>query len=215
MKIHSKYKDYYDSAMKFGADNSLHYIRHQTYHKENLPFHAFSEKYYKEDGSKQVFFVGFCGKVYKCEQTWNKIETRLYGTVISTNYKRVFEYELLNGDYNNIFVKLDCPVFFYASYDFQSSINSFNLASFNRIGWLNSNPKNWVNLIKNPCLADLDFFKVVSPFEAYQEISMFLGNELAKQEDPAPARDKDLIAAHGFDKFSFRKEGPPKRKIKK
>lgn len=65
----------------------------------------------------------------------------------------------------------------------------------------------------NPCLRPFNLAARVPPYEAYQEIDMFLGNNLAKQEDPSSSMTDALkIHAHGFDKWSFRK--PPSEKKK-
>ena len=56
-----------------------------------------------------------------------------------------------------------------------------------------------------PCLKDVSFQKVLDPFTAYQELDMWAGGVLTKPEIiPEPA-DKDKVAIHGFDKWSFRK----------
>jgi len=60
----------------------------------------------------------------------------------------------------------------------------------------------------NPCLKDYDFMRVFDPYQAFQEISMFMGN-LAEPRKPIPAiDDKTMAEIKGFDKWSFRK--PPK-----
>ncbi len=62
-------------------------------------------------------------------------------------------------------------------------------------------------VFKNKRLKDLEFYKIVSPFEAFQELSMFIGGVMGgKSPIMIEVADKDRIAKHGFDKFSFRKE---------
>jgi hypothetical protein len=63
----------------------------------------------------------------------------------------------------------------------------------------------------NPCLAEVSFFKVMDPWQAFQELEMFLGGIAAPENrPPVVIADKDRIAQHGFDKMSFRK-APTKR----
>lgn len=63
----------------------------------------------------------------------------------------------------------------------------------------------------NPCLAEVAFYKVMDPWQAFQELEMFLGGIAAPENRPPVAiSDKDRIAQHGFDKMSFRK-APTKR----
>jgi hypothetical protein len=58
----------------------------------------------------------------------------------------------------------------------------------------------------NGCLKDMQFYRLVDPYTAFQEIQMFLGG-MASPEKPIPEiDDKTLAAAKGFNKWSFRKE---------
>lgn len=59
----------------------------------------------------------------------------------------------------------------------------------------------------NPRLADFQFYRVLDAWQAYQELSMFLGNIAAPERHPVVIEDKFRIQQHGFDKWSFRK--PP------
>lgn len=63
-------------------------------------------------------------------------------------------------------------------------------------------------LVTNPILRELGFQKVKPADVAFQEISMYLGNELVSQKDPNDTISDDTkIHKHGFDKWSFRKQG--------
>lgn len=70
-----------------------------------------------------------------------------------------------------------------------------------------SDPKIESTWISNPILREIEFYKIVDPFTAFQELSMWIGGVL-----PTPGRDmvniedKYRIAQHGFDKWSFRKQ---------
>ena len=62
-------------------------------------------------------------------------------------------------------------------------------------------------LIKNPCLREFDFARIMPSTTIYQEIEMFLGNVLVKDSMP-PSYQSDIekVVSHGFDpKISFRK----------
>jgi len=49
------------------------------------------------------------------------------------------------------------------------------------------------------------FASAVDPWQAYQQIDMWIGSQLAKEEDNmVKLSDKELIAKHGFDQVSFR-----------
>lgn len=62
-------------------------------------------------------------------------------------------------------------------------------------------------LIINESLQSIGFFRLFDTNSAYQEISMFLGNELVESTRPIPRMNDEVkISSHGFDKFSFRKD---------
>jgi hypothetical protein len=68
----------------------------------------------------------------------------------------------------------------------------------------------------NPNLRKLNFQTVMDPYTAYQELSMFLGNNMAQQVDPIPKMTDELKAhAHGYDKWSFRTHKEDSKKTKK
>lgn len=59
----------------------------------------------------------------------------------------------------------------------------------------------------NPKLRDVEFYKIVNPFIAFQELSMFIGGIMGgKSPIMIQVSDEDRILKHGFDKYSFRKE---------
>jgi hypothetical protein len=65
----------------------------------------------------------------------------------------------------------------------------------------------------NPILRQFEFIKVFDPYSAFQEISMYLGTNLVKQIDPAVNHSDELKAEiHGFDEWSFRKQGKKSKK---
>jgi len=106
MKIHSKYSDYYDSALAFGVDETVHWVRNVAelkmtlgnsgyYAGSKVPgMHPFFDtdmfktapKHYGAWQSNKVdrktIFVGVCGKVWPAIQfSWtNKDYTHVYRT---------------------------------------------------------------------------------------------------------------------------------------
>jgi hypothetical protein len=62
-------------------------------------------------------------------------------------------------------------------------------------------------IASNPCLNDLEFYRVADPSQAYQEISMYISGVLG-QPDPKIVylTDKEKIQKKGFNKWSFRRE---------
>ena len=74
----------------------------------------------------------------------------------------------------------------------------------------------WNNeYVINPCLKELGFQKIVDPYTAFQEIDMYLGNNMADQFDPTLGRtDNEIRDSHGMDKWSFRNPAPGRKKRK-
>ena len=73
-------------------------------------------------------------------------------------------------------------------------------------------------LILNPKLADFEFYRHFGPYQAHQEIAMFVGGVLNQTENRMIELSNDVrIAKHGYDEYSFRaqKGEGPKRKRKK
>ena len=70
----------------------------------------------------------------------------------------------------------------------------------------------------NPNLKSFGFHSVMDPYTAYQELSMFMDNNMAQQLDPIPKMTDELkVHAHGFNQWSFRthKEDSPKARKKR
>ncbi|HEY4223356.1 MAG TPA: hypothetical protein VGO62_18490 [Myxococcota bacterium] len=68
-------------------------------------------------------------------------------------------------------------------------------------------------IVVNPSLKALDFATQVDPYTAWQDLSMFLGNNLVKNTPPQPVSDDIKAHAHGFDKHSFKKAKAPRKKV--
>jgi len=59
----------------------------------------------------------------------------------------------------------------------------------------------------NPQLKALQFFKVMDAYSAFQSLDMWISGTLAyPQNEMVMLDDKSMIAKHGFDKWSFRKQ---------
>ena len=86
--------------------------------------------------------------------------------------------------------------------DFHTPIFAYQYVDIKDI----SNHKKGRYLYKDPILKNCGFQSIVDPFTAYQEIDMFLGNDLAGQHDPIMPVGGDLIVrdSKGFDEWSFK-----------
>jgi hypothetical protein len=103
------------------------------------------------------------------------------------------------------------PVMDYLAAEPSSRHHGFFVANSEAIVLAKPEAYNTLRVELNPCLADVSFFKVMDPWQAFQELEMFLGGIAAPENrPPVIIADKDRIMQHGFDKMSFRK-APTKR----
>lgn len=68
-------------------------------------------------------------------------------------------------------------------------------------------PYSGLGVIVNPCLKDYQFAKAVDPYQAWQELEMWIGGTLAfPQNQMVEISDESKVKKHGFDpKYGFRK----------
>lgn len=108
--------------------------------------------------------------------------------------KAISEFE--EKRFDETFIEADAPIF---------KVEYFAPNSFR--------DKDLLRCTLNPCLRRESFQKIKPPAQAFQEIAMYLGNQLARQADPvASIPDEILRDEKGFDKWSFRRHKDEKRK---
>ena len=188
--------------------------------RENNPFYRLSnshikKEYYKQFPHHSYFIIGFCGKLYVGFKLYSVNEnTTEYDNVITTitydqNYMiELFDKKTYNGHFqdnmNHVlqfdalewFRDMKTPCFVYDQDYGRTHID------ITRYRWTDSHSK----FIVNPLLKEYEFYKIFDAFQAFQEVSMFMGGVLGRGEkDIVEVADKYKIAQHGFDKWSFRK----------
>lgn len=136
------------------------------------------------------------GKKDKKRFRWNKQD--IFTKATFNNYIDKYSNKVGCGE---IFIKYKVPVFL-LSFDY----------FYNRV-WGGKHVFEEGKLILNPCLKDIEFFRIINPYVAFQEIEMFLSGVLGFPAPPMiEITDKDKLAKQGFDKWSFRKM--PTKKMK-
>jgi hypothetical protein len=71
-------------------------------------------------------------------------------------------------------------------------------------------------LVINPLLRPWNFASVIDPYSAYQELAMYVGNNMVCQKDPnPPIPDKIKVESKGFDNWSFRTHKDDSKKPRK
>lgn len=93
----------------------------------------------------------------------------------------------------------------------------FALERSTREEWTAHGWQQQFKLTLNPRLLDYGFQGILDPFTAHQEIEMFMNNQIVRPDDPyiEPVSDKIKAEAHGFNKFSFRKDKTKTKRSKK
>ena len=222
MKIYSKFTDYYDHATGYypsdivwkrytKMDNIKDGIFNSDYsNKTNIVLNNIS----KIPGSVKagdLFVIGFCGKVYIVVSEYNN--NNLIGSYIKPLKKEDFNFwgyyiytewmqKYSGQDLSDIFIDIKSPIFI-----IKNKCSGYSLSKRNNYGY---------SLIINPCLRDFGLQSVFNPVQAYQEIEMFLSNQMVMVDDPDIKRSNELIRdSKGFDNWSFKQHGPKKRKRKK
>ena len=200
-------RDYYDSvAGTMGIDKTLVWKRNIEELKYSSPnsfyrivnCHPYNTKNFKH---VEMFIIGFCGKSYigfKFEiNTDIKIITYDKEEVIKVfnlndktmkytlnNFNNYYD-EISKINYDEVYRKHNTPVFIISS-DY-------------------TNHNTYMTI--NGCLSDYEFYKVFNSFDAFQEISMFIGGVLVSSENAiVNISNSDRIKQYGFDKYSFRKD---------
>lgn len=261
MRIISDFHDYYDSALSYGVDTSLLFLRkekqveyrdtkdlvkdcpeavsnlgyaemllHRIPDEIPLPKKCFSRYF-----SLTPTVIGFCGRYipsfkmhlgdsFESETitfytpdslatlipqkyldyqrlTREELDEILSRKVEFNSWKKVLTYRywadvqqdnLVTTQHDNPFIGMKTPIFRME----RASRGSYRLTI-------------------NPCLKDSQFQKIKHPQQCFQEISMYLGNQLAVQNDPpAVISDNTMRDKKGFDEWSFRRHKTESKKAK-
>jgi hypothetical protein len=173
-----------------------------------------------------MFILGFCGEIYvglridgshihrelhygDCDELIKILEIHDYAACRwKTRYEGLGKYSVKyfrevfeSGNMNKLkgqFLKYGAPVFI--------AVNFFpdNAAS---AGAYCPNSSKRQKIILNPCLKDYEFYRIKDSYTAYQDIGMYVGNQLVDDGDNAWPIDDELKAqSKGFNKHSFRKD---------
>jgi hypothetical protein len=243
MRIISKFSDYYDSAMGMGVDMSRVFVRNKSYLYEERLFRGkdnkdsewrrfapkinnYNPRVKTRSGLENVyispFSVVFCGKAYagllleysrdgyrdvsECMYDIDSVRKvyKKHGIKLLAKPKR--SYFDWNKKPNNEKDLID-----YFSID--ESHQDFLISKKISIGVYTTNG-NGGEFVENPRLKDFGFQKVFDPYQAFQELDMFVSGVLPDIDNAmANISDCDMAKAKGFDCYSF-KNRPTKHKRK-
>jgi len=230
MRIISKFHDYYDVVQREGSDRSLVYLRHleqydghnkklpaaiaawNKFEREQLPHNKTFRNNSKTCSKTEIWFglALFAGKIYPYGRVvrenlevglppipdvyvYDPAELAQYAeehkTVLFPK-QRWHWYENGEAKFNEFFALSGSDRYH------ETALTEKLVVVFSNGGFVNVNGR----------LADIEFYRVMPTWQAFQELSMFLGNIAAPNNPMVVISDQSMIAKHGFDKWSFRKQ---------
>jgi hypothetical protein len=244
VRIISKFRDYYDSVQAHGIDPALVYERitrtvkpepHLWKHPKLLELGMKMPRNWDWDISGHL--VLFCGRLFplwKYEEQWlwnsDEIATVLAKRQSRTDihrYDKPQPGEFEERQKHSLFLSSIRGWLGISRVEIDGFLDAFGGAhmgpevhlEFNAPVLMVTMTRVYgtaeIEVIVNPRLDDVRFFTQVDAFTAYQEIAMYLGNQLA-QPDIAPqvvGDDETLARAKGFDEKSFRTQAPGSKKL--
>lgn len=202
MRIISSFHDYYDCVARCGEHSPFPiYLREPKVVESDYRYRSrvFGDSIYGYD-----FEIDFCGKIYRA------IKVR------STYY---YSAQNLHNALSNILSKRQYQ-------EYCERHNWFTTSKRNIENWFNPTgddiPKSYSDFntpisckryegnkcitVRNCRLKDYEFHKVKDTYSCYQELEQYLSALAAPQEIIPEISNADKIAAHGFNRFSFRKD---------
>jgi hypothetical protein len=226
MRIISPFRDYYDTAQGFGADQTRLFLRKPeniAVNKLMVPHELASvcanvRTWGDTRWSASLVPIVFCGKLYHAlrlrtsnysMQAYNVSEALCYTLASAQNWAKDKGTDEMRAFISRRIKKGDLPL------DNQGTTLSIPWLIENNAPILVCDNQNYEGfLVKNAKLAELQFFKQFDPVQAYQELDMYLSGILAAENKPmVQISDKIRAQQHGFDCYSFR-QAPSKRKAK-
>jgi len=235
MRILSPWADYYDVAASSGVDKAITYLRltEERPLPTNLkvPITRSNERY--KEITYQTRLIGFCGVLYSVvefhirdhkafcysleEADWfakkflSKKDMAAYNTGGSRYWRRRHFLPVRRHDLekffreaeqqrdllsNEFFLDLEAPIF----------LIQHGKVLPGRVERCNGTWVRKLQLLINPCLKDMEFYRIKDPYTAFQEIQMFLGSQAHPEPRMLRTSDEDLARSKGFDERSFRME---------
>ncbi len=240
MKIHSKFKDYYDTARAYGIDEQCHYVRETqaftyldlTREDRNTcaPLGSIMPRGRLNSQINSLLIdtvvMSFCAKKYNGVRLYRVEEERplnIYCWNIKQLDKAMFRYGSKNDKYN---WRAPSSPSVWSSFTKQRKIvvNEFKNNGQENDQLIEMHHKIGVPVIVktaengcivlNPILKDFEFFRVIKSTQAFQELNMFISGVLGGHSPKmVQISDQIRVAKHGFDKWSFRKMPTKKKKL--
>lgn len=230
MRIISPFRDYYDTAQGFGADQTRVFVRKPKIHAvkpSDLPSvlrDLFREARGHGDHTQvySVIPIVFCGRLYHAVRVTHRVRDRssLLGrqeTIVHYDLEVARNWAAANGlaaVERGMEARLrDGRVATGTSQGRPVDGAARDWLIENRAAILVGDEADYSGfLTENSPLAPLQFYRIFAAPQAYQELDMFLSGVLSAEDRPMlPISDEIRAQQHGFDRLSFRR-APTKRR---
>jgi hypothetical protein len=225
MSIPSHIKEKIGESYEGWHTNS--FLHHNSYYRnDRIPKGKFST---------YLVVIGFCGKLYPALKTIHSIEIwdyphykNVYNIIYDVDEIREFlkknhsikkyswekKVETDLEKFNNYLLKLQAVDVVEIHREFNTPIFAWGYPPLDDSwGWrqIYGIESNEHDFFINPVLKEYQFAKVFDPYTAFQEIQMFVSGVLPTGDDvdQYPATEKQKVAQHGMNKWSFRR--PPNK----
>ena len=234
MRIISKFRDFYDSALAYGQDKSVVFVRNNTPVKADdllkslvsrWNIGARTNKSIKIEFSRVMVF--FCGKLYRgihCQKSisnpYGFFSPEEDGSKVFYNMEELLEYVTFNGitlegekrwswQEDKILDNIEKFLSQQATTELEEYCitNRYVTLTYSEYTDFNYTTREHdPEWWANGKLLTFQFYRVYNAFQAYQELDMFISGTLPQSTQmPIEIEDKYRIPQHGFNKYSFRK----------
>lgn len=217
MRVISKFHDYYDRALGHGQDKSVMFIRN-TDERKDAP--AIMEPPQGIERNARGWFaqgipfaIGFCGKVHRGIDVTirsageNPVRQCCYDIETLAGFLSTKKIDIGEASRSRWFHKTDWRAFMQKPQGDASAEAWFIEQKIPILVWDRALVQRTASgVVVNPMLKPYEFYRLFDAYQAYQELSMFVGGVLpSASADMATVSDDDRIVQRGFDKWSFRK----------
>jgi len=212
MRVISKFSDFYDCGIAYGVDPKLVYER-KTQHLEDcdpkrmdrltaaVPIRI-SSSYFpskREDIRECIVtpcWLSFCGKRYFFKRL----------AAQTTDHKIIYHWIWNQEELYSLHNKYQTR---HSWYQRRKNNNTYPVVDDNTQNIAHNSPavleildRQCITVTVDPCLKEIGFSKMMDPYTAFQEISMFLAGPLTPWEDPDLKPEPDgaqKMSNHGMD----------------
>lgn len=225
MRILGKQHDFYDSVLAYGTDSKrVVFMRElQEFKSEQVPAIALARvnglSHPRRTNNLEMDFtcvtVGLCGKIYRGINI--NVVPRMYndGGFARLN-KTVYDFNSFMAIVKEHEVELSTARYKWQKLpEIEDQIKAYFAAQgtnewedfmvTNKLVTL-TNGMPYSSIYQgNGTLKQYEFYRVLDAFQTYQEIDMYVSGTLTTPDAPMiELTEKDRVAQHGFDKYSFR-----------